>query len=118
MISMLATEGRPMSFFTVDELPGTEMLPGILRRAVYLERVMMTFFHFEPGSVIPEHSHPHEQISYVVQGAMAFRLGDETQVLRAGEGVCCPPDVKHSAVILEEPTFALDAWYPPREEYK
>ncbi len=106
-----------MSFFTVSELPGTEMLPGIVRRAVHLEHTMMTFFNFEPGSVVPEHDHPHEQITYVVQGGMAFTLGGETRTLRAGEGVCCPPGVSHRAVILDEPTIALDAWYPVREEY-
>lgn len=107
-----------MSFFTVKELSGTEMLPGVVRRAVYLEHVMMTFFEFVPGSVVPEHDHPHEQITYVVQGAMRFTLRDETRVLRAGDGVCCPPNVPHSAVVLDEPTVALDAWYPLREEYK
>jgi quercetin dioxygenase-like cupin family protein len=107
-----------MSFFTMSELPGTETLPGVVRRAVYLEHAMMTFFNFAPGSVVPEHDHPHEQITYVVQGAMKFRLGDETQVLRAGEGACCPPGVPHSAVILDEPTIALDTWYPQREDYK
>lgn len=107
-----------MSFFSVNELPGTEMLPGVVRRAVYLEHVMMTFFDFDPGSVVTEHDHPHEQITYVVQGAMEFHLGGETWVLRAGDGACCPPGVPHSAVILDEPTVALDAWYPLREEYK
>ncbi len=107
-----------MSFFTVKELPGTEMLPGVIRRAVHLEHVMVTFFDFEPGSVVPEHAHPHEQITCVLRGGMKFTLGDETRVLRAGDGVCCPPDVPHSAVVLDEPTTAVDAWYPPREDYK
>ena len=106
-----------MSFFTVSELPGTEMLPGIVRRAVHLEHTMMTFFDFEPGSVVPEHDHPHEQITYVIQGGMEFTLGGETCILRAGEGVCCPPGVSHGAVILDEPTVVIDAWYPVREEY-
>ena len=107
-----------MPFFTVSELPSTEMLPGVVRRAVHLEHVMLTFFEFEPKSAVPEHSHPHEQVSYVVQGALEFRLGNETRVLRSGEGVCCPPDVPHSARVLDEPSVVLDAWYPPREEYK
>ncbi len=107
-----------MSFFSVDELPGTEMLPGVVRRAVHLEHAMITFFDFAPGSVVPMHDHPHEQISYVVSGAMEFTLGDETQVLRAGDGACCPPGVPHGAVILDKPTVALDAWYPLREDYK
>jgi quercetin dioxygenase-like cupin family protein len=107
-----------MSFFTVSELPGVDMLPGVVRRAVYLEHTMMTFFSFAPGSVIPEHDHPHEQITYVVQGAMEFTLGGETRVLRAGDGVCCPPGASHGAIVLDEPTVALDGWYPVREEYK
>lgn len=107
-----------MTFFTVEELTETEMLPGVARRAVYLEHTMLTFFEFEPGSIVPKHSHPHEQITYVLQGAMEFCLGDEMRVLRAGDGVCCPSGMPHSAVVLDEPTVALDAWYPPREEYK
>jgi len=54
----------------------------------------------------------------VIEGAFEFRLGDEVRVLRAGEGVCCPPNVPHSAKVLDEPTVAFDAWYPQREEYK
>ncbi len=106
-----------MSFFSVDALPTVDMLPGVTRRAVYIDNVMMTFFHFEPGSIVPEHNHPHEQITYIVKGAMKFTLEGETRVLRAGDGVCCPPDTRHSAVILEEPTVALDAWHPLREDY-
>ncbi len=107
-----------MTFFNVRELPGTEMLPGITRRAVYLDHVMLTFLDFAPGSIVPEHSHPHEQITYVVQGAMEFHLGEKTRVLRAGDGVCVPSGTLHKAVILDEPTVALDAWHPVREEYK
>ncbi|HET90988.1 MAG TPA: cupin domain-containing protein [Chloroflexi bacterium] len=106
-----------MTFFRMDGLPGTEMLPGVLRRAVYLDHVMMTFFEFEPGKIVPEHSHPHEQITYVVRGAMEFTLGDETRTLHAGDGACCPPGVPHQAVVLDAPTLAIDAWYPLREDY-
>ena len=107
-----------MHFFRTDELPKTGMLPGIERRAVWLDGVMLTFFSFDPGSIVPEHGHPNEQITVVTKGAMEFTLGDETRVLRAGDGVCIPPDVPHKAVILDEPTEAYDAWSPPRDDYK
>jgi len=107
-----------MTFFTVSDLLATEMLPGITRRAVYLDNVMLTFFDFEPGTVVPEHAHPHEQITYVLEGAMVFTLGEETRTLRPGDGVCIPPNVPHSASILDAPTRALDAWHPVREDYK
>jgi quercetin dioxygenase-like cupin family protein len=107
-----------MTFFRKEELPATEMLPGVTRRAAYLDDVMITFFDFEPGTVIPEHHHPHQQITWVVSGAMEFDRAGEKQVLRAGDGVLIAPDVPHSAIILDEPCQAIDAWHPIREDYR
>lgn len=107
-----------MSFFHISELPGTGMLPGIERRAVWLDKVMITFFTFQPNAVVPEHAHENEQITVVTRGTMEFTMGDEKRTLRAGDGVCIPPNVKHRALILDEPTEAYDAWGPPREDYK
>ncbi len=107
-----------MTFFRVADLPKTEMLEGIDRRAVYLDNAMLTFFDFEPDSIVPEHQHPHEQITLVLSGAMEFTLGDETRVIEAGEGVTIPSNVPHGARILTQPTKAIDAWHPIREDYK
>ncbi|GAG17396.1 unnamed protein product [marine sediment metagenome] len=107
-----------MHFFHIPELPGTGMLPGIERRAVWLDKVMITFFTFQPNAVVPEHAHENEQITVVTRGTMEFTMGDETRTLRAGDGVCIPPNVKHGARILDEPTEAYDAWGPPRDDYK
>ena len=106
-----------MPFFKVDDLPVTEMLAGVFRRAVYLEKVMLTFFEFEPGQEIPEHSHPHEQISYVLEGEMNFTLDGETRTLRAGEGATIPSNTPHSAT-FSGPARVVDAWHPVREDYK
>lgn len=107
-----------MTFFATADLSSTQMLPGITRRAVWMPGVMLTFFTFEPGSVVPEHRHPHEQITVVTRGAMSFTLDGQTRVLRPGDGVCITPNAPHGAVILGEPTEAIDAWNPPREDYK
>ena len=106
-----------MSFFRTADLPATAMLPGVTRRAVYLDDVMLTFFDFEPNAVIPEHHHPHQQITWVVSGTMEFDLDGEKRVLQAGDGVLIPPNIAHSAVILDEPCQAIDAWHPIREDY-
>lgn len=107
-----------MTFFRGSELPGIEMLPGIQRRAVWQENLMLTFFEFAPASVVPEHAHPHEQITIVVTGEMEFTLDGEVRRLGPGDGVCIPPNVPHSARTLDQPTVAYDAWNPPREDYK
>ena len=107
-----------MSFFCVADLPAVEMLPGVVRRAVWLEGVMMTFFELEPDTDVPAHDHPHEQITYMVEGAIEFTLGQETRRLNAGEGVCVPSGVRHGARVLGQRTVALDAWNPVREDFK
>jgi quercetin dioxygenase-like cupin family protein len=107
-----------MSYFRKTDLPGTEMGPGITRRAAYLDDLMITFIDFEPGAVIPEHHHPHQQITWVVSGSMAFELDGEKRVLCAGDGVLVAPNTLHSATVLDEPCQALDAWHPVREDYK
>jgi quercetin dioxygenase-like cupin family protein len=107
-----------MDYFTIRELAEADMLPGITRRAVWLKNVMLTFFTFEPDAVVPEHAHPNEQITIVTKGAMKFTLDTATRTLRAGDGVCIPPHMPHRARVLDEPTEAIDAWNPPREDYK
>lgn len=107
-----------MTFFKLNELEKTEALKGIYRSAVYLDGVMLTFFEFAPDSTVPEHMHPHEQITLVLEGELEFTLGDETRVIKTGEGVTIPPEVPHSARTLSRPTKALDAWHPIREDYK
>ncbi len=107
-----------MTYFRKDELPATEMLPGMIRRAVYLDDVMVTFFDMEPNAELPLHHHPHQQITWIVSGTMEFNLDGEKRVLHAGDGVLIPPDVPHSAVILDEPCRAMDAWHPVRDDYR
>ena len=77
----------------------------------------MTFFDFEPGSIIPSHNHPHEQITYVIEGEMEMVVDGKTKLLKAGDGVVILPDQEHSAEILSKPSKAVDAWYPIREDY-
>jgi quercetin dioxygenase-like cupin family protein len=107
-----------MDFFRVADLEQVDALPGIRRRAVWMNGVMLTFFEFAPCAVVPEHAHPNEQITIVTKGALDFTLGDERRLLRAGEGVRIPPNVRHGARVLEESTEAWDGWSPPREDYK
>jgi len=107
-----------MTFFRIADLPKARMMTGVTRRAVWLNGVMLTFFSFASGAEVPEHAHPHEQITVISEGALEFTLAGETRLLRAGDGVCIPANVPHSAKATEGPTEAVDAWHPPRDEYR
>ena len=107
-----------MPFFKLDELTPTQAMEGVSRRAVYLDKVMLTFFDFTPHSIVPMHKHPHEQITFIIEGEMEFTLGNETRVLGKGEGVAIPPNEEHGGKVLHLPTKAIDGWHPPREDYR
>lgn len=45
---------------------------GIERQMVVGEHLMICRFRFAPSLVTPQHAHPHEQISIVIEGRVRF----------------------------------------------
>ncbi len=95
-----------------------EPLAGIRVKSVCLDNVMMTYMEFGPNSDLPAHVHPHEQITMVHQGKLEMTVDGQTQIMETGDVVVVPANVTHSARTVEEPTIAVDAWSPVREDYK
>jgi quercetin dioxygenase-like cupin family protein len=105
-----------MGFFQCDRFPRKDVLPGIRVGSVHLDGLMLTHFTFVRGAAVPEHSHPHEQITLVLSGEMEFRLEGETRRLGPGSGCAVPPGTNHSVVALTD-AVAVDCWHPVREDY-
>ena len=106
------------SFFSLDALKAVQHGPGTTRRAAVAGQAMMTFFSFAPGSVVPMHAHPHDQLSVVVKGRAEFTVNGATKTLGPGEGAAMPGGSPHGARILDEETEIWDAWAPLREDYR
>ena len=95
-----------------------EMMPGVTRRTLSTsESLMLIDVVFEKGAVVPLHTHPHEQVGYLISGRVLFELGDERQELAAGDSWLVPPNVPHQVTALER-SLAIDVFSPPREEYR
>ena len=106
-----------MPFFSFHESAYKDVVPGARMRSAHLEKTMLTYFELDPGTVVPTHKHPHEQITLILEGEMEFTLAGETRILKRGDGATVPPNAEHKAVILSNPVKAVDAWYPVREDY-
>jgi quercetin dioxygenase-like cupin family protein len=103
---------------TNSEATPVEMLPGIVRRTLNEgERAMLCELRLAKGSHVPSHTHPHEQIGYLVSGRFRFRMGKEWLELGPGDSWCVPGDLEHEVEVLED-SVALDIFSPPREEYR
>ena len=80
---------------------------------------MLAHVHLAKGCIVPRHQHEHEQIAYVISGALQFRLGEdesEEQIVRAEEVIHFPSYVWHAATALED-TVVLDIFSPPRQDW-
>jgi len=60
--------------------------------------VIQTIVELEPGTTAPRHSHPGEEIIYVLEGTWEYTLdGQPPVVLKAGEVLYIPAGTVHSA---------------------
>lgn len=94
-----------------------QLFPGVEIRTTAGSGLMLSLVHFEPRSVVPEHSHPHEQMGMMISGRLEFTVGGVTRVLGPGDMWSIPGGVPHRVVALDEPAVALDVFHPIREDY-
>ena len=98
------------------EIEPEPMNPLLTRQFVSGEQGMAARILLKQGCVVPEHSHPNEQIAMILSGALEFVLGGQVMVVRAGELIVIPAGVPHSAVALED-TEDIDFFAPPRRDW-
>jgi quercetin dioxygenase-like cupin family protein len=105
-------------FRNPGDLTPKTLAPGVTARIVSGEKLMFSLVTLEPGAVVPAHSHPHEQLGMMVSGTMEFTIAGETRLLTGNEMYLVPGGVPHAAKAGPGGAVALDAFAPPREEYR
>ena len=99
-----------------SSLEDEELNPLLFRRFVVGQNVMVARFLLKKECVVPEHSHPNEQISCVLEGSIQFAIDGKEIVVSAGEILTIPPNMPHGAKALAD-TVALDVFNPPRADW-
>jgi quercetin dioxygenase-like cupin family protein len=94
-----------------------EIFPGVEIRTTAGRGIMLSVVHLEPGSVVADHAHPHEQMGILLEGRLEFTVGGVTRVLGPGDLWRIPGGVVHSVRALDGPAVALDVFHPIREDY-
>ncbi|NJO81586.1 MAG: cupin domain-containing protein [Blastochloris sp.] len=93
---------------------------GAERRILsYGGQMLAVEFRFPAGVHAPVHSHPHEQIGYLVSGELDLLLEQNgeltTTSLQAGSSYYVPPNARHG-VVTRMPCVLLDCFTPIRED--
>jgi quercetin dioxygenase-like cupin family protein len=105
--------------FRWTDLPKERVTDQLSRRLVTGERIMLAHVYLDKGCIVPKHSHENEQITYILEGALRFWIGEEQReevVVRAGEVLHIPSNVPHKAEALED-TLDVDVFSPPRQDW-
>lgn len=101
------------------ELPAEPMRGTITRRLITSDRMMIAHVYLKKGDDVPQHSHENEQITYLLEGALHFWLGEKGErelTVRAGEVLVIPSYLAHRALAVED-TLDVDVFNPPRQDW-
>lgn len=106
-----------MIYLNKDAKP-VNVLPGLIRRTLAQSQSMMICeFEFESHVEIPIHTHPNDQVGYLVEGRVEMHIAGEKFELKKGDSYSAPSNVPHGVLTLE-PSVIVDTFSPPREDYR
>jgi len=90
---------------------------GLSRQVLaYTGKLMLVRHRMDKGWVGARHSHPHEQLVYIIRGHIQFKSGGGTLEARGGDSFVVPGGMEHQASAIEE-SEVLDVFAPFREDY-
>jgi quercetin dioxygenase-like cupin family protein len=101
----------------LSEIKGTEFLPGFTGRFVHGAQSTLSFVDIKQGCSLPEHQHPHEQITHIVEGELEMIIGGEKFIFTPGTVHVIPSNVPHSAYAITD-CKVIDAFSPARDDYR
>jgi len=102
-----------------DDMPKERVTDQLQRRLITGDRMMLAHVYLEKGCIVPKHSHDNEQLTYILEGALKFWIGEDESkevIVRGGEGLVIPSNVPHKAEALEN-TLDVDIFSPPRQDW-
>jgi quercetin dioxygenase-like cupin family protein len=100
-----------------SEIPIEHPAEGIARQMVVGDKLMICRFRFAPHLVTPEHSHPHEQMSVVMQGRVRFFVEGQERIASPGDVLHFPSGCRHGATMMDEEVVLIDIFTPIREDF-
>lgn len=111
-----AAPAAALQYIPWHTIPLEDLNPLLQRQFVVGQELMLARVLLKKGCIVPEHSHPNEQLTYIVEGALKFWIDGKEIVVQAGEVLCIPSNMPHKAEALEE-TVDLDVFAPPRADW-
>lgn len=106
-----------MDYTNLEEVEEKELVSGFKVRFIHSKNMTFSFWNIEKGAQLPEHSHPHEQVTHIIEGRLELTVDGESKKLDPGSVVIIPPHAVHSGKALVK-SRVIDVFYPIREDYR
>ena len=106
-----------MSVVRFDDLASKAPMPGFAGRFVHSERMTLVRWDIAAGAALPEHSHPHEQFTMVLDGEFEMVIDGTAHRLVPGNVAVIPSNAVHSGRALSA-CRAIDVFQPVRDDYR
>jgi quercetin dioxygenase-like cupin family protein len=101
----------------IKDIHPKEVMPGITGHYAHGEGLTFGYVEVKKGSILPEHHHIHEQITYILEGQLNMIIGGVPCTLTTGMFHIIPSNVFHSATAPVDCKL-IDVFSPVREDYK
>ena len=102
--------------FIKDQQP-KQLAAGLTGYYTHGERMTLGLIEISEGSNLSEHQHPHEQITYILEGELEMTIGGKTYSLSAGMCQVIPSNTPHAAIAKTKVSL-IDVFNPVREDYR
>jgi quercetin dioxygenase-like cupin family protein len=100
-----------------SNVPIEAVAKGLRRQIMgYDSDIMLVRVDFDKDGIGEPHTHPHQQVSYVVSGNFEVTINDKSEILGPGDAFIVPSNALHGAVCLEAGTL-IDTFSPLREDF-
>lgn len=106
-----------MSFNDVENREWKDLISGVRARTFWGDKMMVCHVVLDEGSVVPLHSHTHEQGGTVIEGEIEFTIDGERKTLHPGDSYIIKGDAQHGAT-AKTACKLFEIFSPVRDEYK
>jgi quercetin dioxygenase-like cupin family protein len=86
-------------------------------RVIVGDNASLAVVTLEPGAIVPEHRHVHEQLGICLEGSITFTIDGESRALGPGGTWRVPSDRPHDAVAGPDGAVVIDIFSPVRADW-
>lgn len=101
----------------IKDIRPKDLAPGLTGYYAHGKTMTLGLVEIKAGSNLPQHNHPHEQITYIVEGQLDMTIDGHYCPLTAGMYYVIPSNVMHGAVAITD-CKVIDVFNPVREDYR